>query len=170
MLAKLQSKAFAKTLLIIFVVAVCFVFAYIKDASASEYGQLLGRINGKTWAMKSVVLKKRTLNGVRFVVLEFRNKILSETDLCNDDLDVDKLLVQIPVSIEKGLRSLNFDEAIVRMNGDSEMNALRGYQEVELNLNDLITADQAFVEGRLQVDSKREKTDISGKFHARVCN
>lgn len=162
----MYSKAFMKTVLIVFVVVACFVFAYIKDANAMEYGSVSGFINGKPWTMKSVVLKKKTISGVDVVVLELRNKLVSESEICNDDLDAKKLLVQIPVSSEK---VLSFEEALIRMNGDSEANALGGYQEVELNLNDLLTQDQAFVEGRLQVDSRKEKTDISGRFVARVC-
>ena len=83
---EMLAKPVYKTLLIILVIAVCFVFAYIKDVSAAsvndaDYGQIIGKLYGKNWSMSSVVLKRKFINGFETLVLEFNEKVISESDL-----------------------------------------------------------------------------------------
>lgn len=159
-----------KTLMIIFVVAVCFVFAYIKDASASEYGNLSGNLLGRKWQMGSVTLKKKIEGNMEVVVLEISDSKLSDSELCQESKgDVSRLLAKIPLTLENGLKIPVSEAADFRMNGSNDMNIMNCFHEIELNAEEL-NSGSAFVSGRLELVSGREKTEIKGYFKARVCN
>ncbi len=169
---EMRAQPIFKTLLIILVIAVCFVFAYIKDATAASYGDLGGKLNGKSWIMASVVLKTNTkiIEGLEVLVLEFRDKNIADSELCKDDMDPNKLLVQIPVNIQNNLKIPNYEEIVIRMNGNNDMNIMSGIPKVQLDIKDLNSVGQAFVGGVLELQSDKFATDLVGKFAARVCN
>ncbi|MES2768159.1 MAG: hypothetical protein V4596_03355 [Bdellovibrionota bacterium] len=167
---EMRAQPIFKTLLIILVIAVCFVFAYIKDATAASYGDLGGKLNGKSWIMASVVLKKNIVEDLEVLVLEFRDKNIADSELCKDDMDPNKLLVQIPVNIQNNLKMPNYEEIVIRMNGNNDMNIMSGIPKVQLDMKDLNFVGRAFVGGVLELKSDKFATDLVGKFAARVCN
>lgn len=167
MLSRLLEKTqVSKVLLIIFVVGVCFVFAYIKDANAIA-PKLRGILGGQNWTVGSVELKRKILNGESILLLAFSDRELSEQEMCREQvLGVQKLLVEIPLTSQNGLPKYDF--ARFKMPG-SEME-FPCFHEISLRQDELNQNGLVYVSGNIEMASRRMKTEIVGKFQARVCN
>ena len=153
-----------KTLLYITVLAVCFVFAYIKDANA-----FAGVLYGKVWQLKSTELYRKNIDGLPFIVLKFSNKEASSESACKSEIRAgeEKLLAEIPVNSRNGMP--NYNDARFRV-VNAKAQELPCFNQIGLNLEELFQSGLAYVSGSLRIVSEKAKTEIAGNFVARVCN
>lgn len=166
---------YKKPIVIFLVVAVCGLFAFIKDARGANMDwELRGILNGKPWLLKSAVLKKRfdkTYNNFPSLILELSDLVPSEQEVCKDNpLDTNKIIVEIPIVTKGGFVNVlpDYENAIIHLKPETQ--GLACYHELKLNTEELNSSGKAFVSGQLQVQSSKTKTELMGSFKARVCN
>lgn len=162
-----QKAHLTKALMIIFVVAICFVFAYIKDANAAT-GALRGIVNGNKWEMKSAKFSKKMVDDTPVLAIEFSDRELSDSEVCaNEDITAQRLLVEVPLTGRNG--SPNYEAAKVAAKGLSE-NEIPCFHDMYIEAKELNSVGSAYISGNLEMVSKKSKTEIAGDFKARVCN
>jgi hypothetical protein len=148
-----------KRLLYIFIVAACFVMAYIKDVNAAA-----GIVFGNVWQAKTVEIARVTVEGAPHLILKLSNSELSGP--CEEKYDANDLLLEIPVNTRNGLP--NYSDTRVRVAGENK--ELPCFSQIRLNHEDLFKSGLAYIRGSLNLVSDRANTEIAGTFKARVCN
>lgn len=156
---------------IILAVTICFIFAYIKDAQAmAQLGELKGLIHGKRWSLKTAVLKKRLNSKFPKVILEFYDRQLSEVEICNENLSA-SMTFEIPiVTSELSTVIPDYDNMSIHTGPLDKSAGLACYHTLELKAQELNTNGLLYVDGSLELSSRKERTELSGNFRARVCN
>jgi hypothetical protein len=173
---KYNKLKYNKPIFVFLAIALCFGFAFIKDAKAADSNtELRGIMKGKTWTLKSAVLRKNLNNKKPKLTLELSDASALTSDICNPNLQTfaqpqNSVTIEIPIKTQGGFVNVmpDYENAMIHLS--SEEQSLACYYSLKLNTQELNEDGLVYVSGDLRLSSSKTDTELVGYFQARVCD